>query len=442
MTYWINETHDSKVKSFIESANIERTDFPIQNLPFGIVSDSAQPHNPFAAVAIGDQVLSLPAAYNQGLFDGTAAVAAESCLSGTLNQLMSLDNTHWSILRSRLLEILRIDSPNLEKNKSKLENCLLPQSRVELHKPAEIGDYTDFYASIHHATNVGKLFRPDNPLLPNYKYVPIAYHGRSSSIVVSGTKVRRPSGQIKGKETEIPEFRPSQRLDYEMELGLFIGLGNTFGEPVTLDHAGAYIFGLCLVNDWSARDLQAWEYQPLGPFLAKNFATTISPWIVTLEALEPFRTNSFKRAETDPEPLPYLHSAYESEHGGIDLNVEVYISSQKMRESGIADHRISLGNFQSMYWTINQMVTHHTSNGCNLRPGDLLASGTISGEERGNFGCLLEITSGGKVPIELPSGETRRFLEDGDEIIMRAWCERQGFARIGFGECRGRIIGV
>jgi fumarylacetoacetase len=305
--------------------------------------------------------------------------------------------------------------------------------------PALIGDYTDFYSSIHHATNVGKLFRPDNPLLPNYKYVPIAYHGRASSISMSGAPVRRPCGQAKDGASELPRFGPSQALDYELEVGFFIGAGNPLGAPIGLDQASSHIFGLCLLNDWSARDIQAWEYQPLGPFLAKNFSTTISPWIVTLEALAPFRVPAFDRPNGDPEPLPYLNSPEERAQGGIDLTLEAWIVSQKMRAAGLEPVRLCQSNLKDLYWTIAQMLAHHTSNGCNLRPGDLLATGTVSGPAKEARGCLLELTQRGAEPVQLPAGEVRKFLEDGDEIILRGFCERDGFVRIGLGECRGMI---
>jgi fumarylacetoacetase len=305
--------------------------------------------------------------------------------------------------------------------------------------PATIGDYTDFYASIFHATNVGKLFRPDNPLLPNYKYVPIAYHGRASSIVPSNTKIPRPKGQRKKPDESAPTFGESRMLDYELEVGCFVGRGNELGNAITIDNAEDHIFGLCLVNDWSARDIQAWEYQPLGPFLAKSFATTISPWIVTLEALAPFRCPAFLRDANDPKPLPYLSSDQDTQFGGIDLMLEVWLQTTQMREQKIEPVQLSKGSFKQMYWTIAQMLTHHTSNGCNLRPGDLLASGTVSGAEAGSQGCLLEITQQGAHPIQLPSGEPRSFLEQGDEIILRGYCEKDGFVRIGFGECRGII---
>jgi fumarylacetoacetase len=306
--------------------------------------------------------------------------------------------------------------------------------------PAAIGDYTDFYASVDHATNVGSMFRPDNPLLPNYKWVPIGYHGRASSIVPSGTPVVRPRGQSKPPEAAAPAFGPSRSLDYEMELGLFVGPGNRRGEPIPLARAEEQIFGFCLVNDWSARDLQSWEYQPLGPFLAKNFATTISPWVVTLEALEPFRAPALVRPPGDPAPLPYLDAPGNAERGAVAVTVEVYLSSARMRREGTEPVRLSRGSAADLYWTPAQFVAHHSSNGCDLRPGDLLASGTISGPAKESRGCLLELTWRGAEPLALPGGETRTFLEDGDEVIMRGYCERPGAARIGFGECRGQIV--
>ena len=318
-------------------------------------------------------------------------------------------------------------------------SALIPMNDVEMLLPAEIGDYTDFYASIFHATNVGSMFRPENPLLPNYKYVPIGYHGRSSSIVVSGTPVRRPGGQLKGETDASPAVAPTRRLDYELEVGAFVGTGNVLGVPVDISRAGGHIFGICLLNDWSARDIQTWEYQPLGPFLAKNFATTISPWVVTMEALAPFRCAAFVRPEGDPGPLPYLSSPDDAHDGGIDVNLEVYLSSRQMRGKSMKAMMLSRGNFKDMYWTIAQMLAHHTSNGCNLRPGDLLGSGTISGATRDSVGSLLELTRRGREPLKLPSGEERSFLEDGDEVIMRGYCERDGAVRIGLGECMGMV---
>jgi fumarylacetoacetase len=313
-------------------------------------------------------------------------------------------------------------------------------AEAELLLPARVGDYTDFYASIHHATNVGSMFRPDNPLLPNYKWVPIGYHGRASSLVPSGTPVRRPRGQIKDASSDAPVYAPTRALDYEMELGCFVGSPNALGETVPIARAEEHLFGICLVNDWSARDVQSWEYQPLGPFLAKSFATTVSPWVVTFEALEPFRVPAFGRAAGDPAPLAYLHSEANAAAGGLDVTVEVYLSSEQMRRNSVDPVRLSRGRAADLYWTLAQMLTHHASNGCNLSPGDLFASGTISGASKDARGCLLELTWRGAEPITLPSGETRRFLEDGDEVIMRGYCERAGAARIGLGECRGIVV--
>jgi fumarylacetoacetase len=313
-------------------------------------------------------------------------------------------------------------------------------SEAEMRPPTDIGDYTDFYASIYHATNVGKLFRPESPLLPNYKYVPIGYHGRASSIVLSGSEVRRPKGQTLPTGSKAPSFGPSQMLDYEAEVGFFVGNGNALGEPVSIDKAEDHIFGICIVNDWSARDIQSWEYQPLGPFLSKNFATSISPWVVTWEALEPYRTPAFFRPPGDPQPLPYLSSEKDKNEGGIDLTIEVYIRSMLMREGHLRPSRLSTASLADMYWTPAQMLTHHTSNGCNMRPGDLFASGTVSGPEAGSQGCLLELTRRGAEAIILPTEEERRFLHDGDEIIMRASLQREGAARIGLGECAGLIV--
>lgn len=382
------------------------TDFPISNLPFGV---NAANH---ICTAIEDRILDLHAC---------ADLIGEPALKEpVLNAFMAKGNT--GEVRARIAELLQRNS---------VDAHLSPMRDAQMVLPVRIGDYTDFYASVHHATNVGSMFRPDNPLLPNYKWVPIGYHGRASSIVVSGTSIHRPSGQTRDDANAAPVFGPSKRLDYEMELGMFIGRGNTLGEPIPVNRALEHVFGFCLVNDWSARDLQTWEYQPLGPFLAKNFATSISPWIVTREALEPYRTNAYVRAEGDPEPLPYL-----KDDVGYDVTVEVWLRTAKMQEPV----RLSRGNFRDMYWTVAQLVTHHASNGCNLQPGDLLASGTISGSSKDSRGCLLELTWRGTEPIELPSGETRKFLESGDEVIMRGYCEREGLPRIGFGECRGVVL--
>ena len=431
----INHTHDPNLRSWIESANQKDTDFPIQNLPFGVFQHRNKTEIPRIGVAIGDRILDLFACQQVGLFQELPEPLQAACIKTNLNPLMALGSWATSALRDRLSELLRQNEsqPPLE------TKILVPMTEAELLLPAKIGDYTDFYASICHATNVGKLFRPDNPLLPNYKYIPVGYHGRSSSIVISGTTIKRPQGQRKSSQESAPTFGYSQLLDYEVEVGFFISSGNDLGQSISLDRAEESIFGLCLVNDWSARDIQAWEYQPLGPFLGKSFATTISPWILTLEALAPFRCPALARPEGDPAPLIYLDSPHNDQLGGINLTVELLLSSAQMREQQIPPLRLSRGSFKQMYWTIAQMLTHHTSNGCNLRPGDLLASGTVSGAESGSQGSLLEITRRGSKPFKLPTGEMRSFLEDGDEVILRGYCQQQGYARIGFGDCRGRV---
>jgi fumarylacetoacetase len=391
-------------------------------------------------VAIGDQILDLTTAQAAVGFGTKAARAVEACAAPSLNPLMALGREHWTELREAISAILESDSPAYQKNRRLGEQILVPMTEAELFVPAEVGDYSDFYASVHHATNVGSMFRPDNPLLPNYKWIPIGYHGRASSIVISGTPVHRPHGQIKAPDADAPVFAPTRALDYEMEVGCLVGTGNPLGEPVPMDQAEERLFGVCLVNDWSARDIQTWEYQPLGPFLAKSFATTVSPWVVTLEALEPYRVPAFQRAPGDPAPLPYLDSAANRSSGGLDITVEVYLSTSRMRAAKTPPVRLSRGSASDLYWTLAQMYAHHTSNGCNLRPGDLFASGTISGPTKESRGCLLELTWRGAEPLELPSGETRKFLEDGDEVIMRGHCERPGAGRLGFGECRGVVL--
>ena len=432
-------THDPARRSWVESANAAG-DFPIQNLPFAVFRSRGESGPGRVGIAIGDQILDVTAAQREARFTGLAAQAVEACAAPVLNDLMRLGAAPRAELRRQVSELLSADSPQYRANRRIGERILLAQADAELLLPVTIGDYTDFYASVYHATNVGSMFRPDNPLLPNYKYVPIGYHGRASSIVISGTQVTRPRGQSKGPDAPAPEFGPSRSLDYEMELGLFVGPGNRLGEAVTIERAEEQIFGYCLVNDWSARDIQAWEYQPLGPFLAKNFATTVSPWVVTAEALEPFRVPAFSRPEGDPAPLPYLSSTRNAERGGLGVTVEVYLSTERMRREGLDPVRLSRGNAADLYWTPAQFVAHHTSNGCDLRPGDLLASGTISGPTKESRGCLLELTWRGAEPLALPNGESRKFLEDGDEVIMRGYCEREGAVRIGFGECRGKVV--
>jgi fumarylacetoacetase len=422
----------------VESAQ-GHTDFPIQNLPFGVFRRQGSGDLPSVGVAIGDQILNLAGALQSGGFTGSGAIAAEAAAAPSLNSLMALGRHYWSALRSQISALLALDSPTLRADRRLADRILIPMSDAELLLPARIGDYTDFYASVHHATNVGSMFRPDNPLLPNYKWVPIGYHGRASSIIPTGTPVRRPHGQIKDPGAQSPVFAPSQALDYEMEVGCFVGRGNMLGQPVPLEAAEEHLFGLCLVNDWSARDLQTWEYQPLGPFLAKNFATTISPWVVTFEALEPFRIPEYQRTSGDPTPLPYLDSPANRERGGVEATLEVSLRTAGMRAAGLPEHRVSQSRMRDLYWTLGQMFAHHTSNGCNMRPGDLFATGTISGPSRDARGCLLELTWRGTEPLVLPTGEIRKFLEDGDEVIMRGFCDRRGATRIGFGECRGVI---
>ncbi len=435
----MNETNDPGLRCWLPSAHDPATDFPLQNLPFGVFERRDESGPPVVGVAIGDQVVDVSRCFQEGLFEGLAAEAARACEAPALNGLMGLGPAHWSALRLRLSRLLRADAPELRDHPRRAA-IISPINEVDLLLPCNIGDYTDFYASIHHASNVGGMFRPENPLFPNYKYVPIAYHGRSSSIVVSGTPVRRPVGQVMNEQAGEPEVVPARLLDYELEVGFFIGPGNTLGHPIRIGYAEANIFGLCLVNDWSARDIQRWEYQPLGPFLAKNFATTVSPWVVTLEALEPYRIAASQRAPGDPAPLHYLSSPENALGGGIDLNLEVWLQSARMAQEGIEAVRLSRGNFADMYWTPAQLIAHHTSNGCNLRPGDLIASGTVSGANEDSRGCLLEFAAQGRKPITLPGGETRRFLADGDEVTLRGYCARPGNARIGLGVCRGRII--
>ena len=419
----VDATHDPVLESFVASANDPASDFPIQNLPFGrFRSDAGERWR--IGVAIGDQVLDLQRA-------GFLAHA-------DMPRLLALAPAERSALRGAISQALRKGNGS----EAGVRGALLPQSDVELGLPCEIGDYTDFYIGIHHATAVGKLFRPDHPLLPNYKWVPIGYHGRASSINASPSSFRRPRGQQRGADDAAPPvFGPSRRVDYELELGLVIGRGNAQGEPVAIERAEDHLFGIALFNDWSARDLQAWEYQPLGPFLAKNFASTISPWVVTMEALAPFRV-PFARPAGDPQPLPYLDSADNRERGAIDIALEVWLQTARMRAAGQAGERLSRSNFTDGYWTAAQLVAHHSVNGCNLQPGDLLGTGTLSGPDAGQGGSLLELTQGGRQPIALSNGESRTFLEDGDAIVLRGSCERAGYRRIGFGECRGTVLGA
>ncbi|HWK45352.1 MAG TPA: fumarylacetoacetase [Stellaceae bacterium] len=429
----LNETHDPSRCSWVASANAAGADFPVQNLPFGVFSVNGTV--PRGGVAIGDQILDLPAAAEVGLFEGVAAVAARAGSGSVLNPLMALDQAHWSALRRRLSDLLTEGAAE----RSRVEPLLVPMPSATLHLPAAIGDYTDFYAGIHHATNVGRLFRPDNPLLPNYKWMPIAYHGRASSVRPSGVAIRRPNGQRKPATEEVPSFGPSRNLDYELELGIWLGSANRPGESIPIARAARHIFGFGLLNDWSARDLQAWEYQPLGPFLAKNFGTTMSPWIVTTEALAPFRVAQAARPAGDPVPLDYLIDPADQRAGALAIELEVSLLTGGMRARGAEPYRLSRVSTRELYWTVAQMVAHHSSGGCDLHPGDLFGSGTISAPTADGLGSLLELTQGGKQPIALPVDEVRRFLEDGDEVIFRARAEADGHVPIGFGESRARI---
>ncbi len=426
-------THDPGLQSWVPGANAPETDFPVQNLPYGVFR-RASGDRPALGVAIGNHLLDLRGVARAGLLGSLSTDLTSTCQAEILNPLLALGVPSWRALRLALSGLLR------EGPAARPEASLLPAlEEVELLLPMSIGDYSDFYASVHHATNVGSMFRPDNPLLPNYRHVPIGYHGRASSVVVSGTPVNRPSGQLKDASAEAPSFGPSRMLDYECEVGFVVGPGNPMGNPIPIAEAGSQLFGFCLVNDWSARDIQAWEYQPLGPFLSKSFHTTISPWIVSSLALEPFRVPAMVRSADDPSPLPYLLDGGDQRRGGLGLDLQVGLQSLAMRDAGLPPMRLSRASFADMYWTPAQMLAHHASNGCNLRPGDLLASGTVSGSTEDARGCLLELTWRGTKPIALPSGETRRFLEDGDEVVITGRCARDGARSLGFGPCRGRV---
>ncbi|MDE2607879.1 MAG: fumarylacetoacetase [Burkholderiales bacterium] len=430
----LNETHDPALRSWVDAANAPGSDFPVQNLPFAVFRRRGTGESFRGGVAIGDQVLDLAAAARSGVFVGAAGAALEAAAGDKLNALMALGPASWSALRLALSRALRAGAPQ----ETALRSCLVPQAQAEYDVPARIGDYTDFYTSVHHASNIGRLFRPDSPLTPNYKWVPIGYHGRSSSIVISGESFRRPMGQALPPGASEPVFGASRRLDIELELGIFIGSGNPRGEAIPMAEAESHVFGLCLLNDWSARDLQAWEYQPLGPFLAKNFATTVSPWVVTLEALAPYRV-PFERPAGDPQPLPYLDSPANRGEGALDIQLQVELQTVGMRAAGLPGAAICRTSYRHAYWTIAQMVAHHTVNGCNLQPGDLFGSGTLSGPTEGEAAALIEMTQGGKKPIALPGGESRTWLEDGDTVTLRGWCEKAGATRIGFVTCAGTV---
>lgn len=430
-----DHTHDPAARSWVASAQRDGCDFPLQNLPLGVFRRAGSDEAFRGGVAIGDQILDLARAHAGGHFTGEAAQAAARAAEPGLNGLMALGPRSWRALRHALFALLRDDAPGRER----LADCLVAQEAAEHCVPARIGDYTDMYTSIHHATNTGRLFRPDNPLSPNFQWLPVGYHGRVSSIGVSGNAFHRPRGQYLEPGAGTPVFGACRRLDYELEVGIWVGTGNAQGVPIALDDAESHVFGLCLLNDWSARDIQAWEYQPLGPFLAKSFATTISPWIVTLDALAPFRT-AWTRPADDPQPLPYLESAANRERGGLDLRLEALIETTAMRERGAAPVRLSRTTFAYNYWSIAQMIAHHTVGGCNLMPGDLIGTGTQSGPEADSAGALIELSVGGTRPLTLPDGEERAFLADGDRVILRGWCEKPGRARIGFGDCSATVL--
>jgi fumarylacetoacetase len=430
----LNATHDPALKSWVASANAPGSDFPLQNLPFAAFRRAGNGEGFRGGVAIGDEVLDLGALQGVGVLDGRAAQALALCTQPTLNEFMAAGPEASSALRAAVSAALRSGSALEER----LRPLLIPQAAAEYRVAARVGDFTDFYASIHHATAVGRLFRPDNPLLPNYKWVPIAYHGRASSILISGESFARPRGQVLPQGATRPQLAATRRLDYELELGVFVGRGSRLGHPVPLTQAERHVFGLCLLNDWSARDVQAWEYQPLGPFLAKNFASTVSPWVVTLEALAPFRVPWVRPAD-EPPPLEYLDDATQRQAGAIDIHLEVWLDTAAMRAGGLPAQRLSSSSFRDSWWTVAQMLTHHTVNGCNLAPGDLIGSGTQSGPLPPQAGSLLELTAGGRQPLTLGNGETRTFLEDGDRVMLRGWCEREGYARIGFGEAAATV---
>jgi fumarylacetoacetase len=431
----LNATHDPGHSSWVSSANAPGGDFPLQNLPFAVFRRATSDESFRGGVAIGDQVLDLGALQALAPFEGLAAQALAACAAPTLNSFMAQGPASVSALRAALWAALRTGS-GLE---PRLRALLVPQAGAEYRLAAAIGDFTDFYSSVYHATAVGRLFRPDNPLLPNYKWVPIAYHGRASSVAVSGQDFVRPRGQVMLPGAARPELAATRRLDYELEVGVFVGRGNALGQSVPLSQADSHVFGLCLLNDWSARDIQAWEYQPLGPFLAKNFATTVSPWIVTLEALAPFRV-PWVRPAGEPPPLAYLDDAGTRAAGAIDIQLEAWLESGRMRANAVPAQRLSHASFRDSWWTVAQMLTHHTVNGCNLSPGDLIGTGTQSGPQPSEAGSLLELTAGGRTPLTLANGETRTFLEDGDRVILRGWCERTGFRRIGFGDAAASVL--
>ncbi len=427
-------------RSWIAEANLEDADYPLAHLPYGVFSHPPHKPAPRPGVALGSRILALAAAARHGRLAGRGGALDRGGREPALNALMALGSAAWSALRARLTDLLSENGPGAAAL-ARLPDAFTPLADAVLHPPALIRGYTDFYASIHHAENVGRLFRPDQPLMPNYKWVPIGYHGRASSLVLSGVPVVRPCGQLPGPPGQPPSFGASRALDFELEAAFFSGPGNALGCSVPISEAGARIFGVCLLNDWSARDIQRWEYQPLGPFLGKNFATSISSWVVTMEALEPYRVPPPPRAAGDPAPLPYLFDEEDQRRGAIDAVLEVHILSARMRASGVAPLLICRSNLRHLYWTPAQLLAHHTSNGCNLEPGDLLATGTVSGPAPDARGCLLEIAAGGS-PLALPTGESRAWLEDGDEVTLSGYCQRAGLPRISLGRCRGTVTGA
>jgi fumarylacetoacetase len=435
----LNRTHDAGARCWLASANAAGCDFPVQNLPFAMLRPAGSQQAFRAGVAVGDQVIDLAALAHKppAGWSALAQQALSACAGPLLNDFMAMGQQAWSALRHALFDALRADAPTSAAET--LRRCLLPLAGVEYALPARIGNYTDFYTSIHHARNVGRVVRPDDPLTPNFQWLPIAYHGRASSVVVSGTPFHRPRGQTRAPGATAPAYGPCARLDYELEIGFYIGPGNAMGQPIPLDRAEQHVFGLCLLNDWSARDHQFWEMAPLGPFLGKNFCTSVSPWIVTLEALAPYRL-PFDRPAGEPQPLPYLDGAGNRAEGALDLELEVLLETRALRERGASAQRLSATNFRHQYWTIAQMVAQHTNGGCNLQSGDLCGTGTISGPTPSEAGAMIELSRGGSQPIDIGGGERRTFLEDGDAVILRGWCERPGRARIGFGECRGEVL--
>lgn len=420
---------------WLPSANAPDSDFPITNLPYGVFRRAGTSESFRIGVAIGDSIFDLKGAVDAGVFESLDSDIRAALQQETLNALMSLPHKDWHSLRTAIMHLLAHENATLRDNVALRNRLLIQREKAEMSLPVAVGDYTDFYTSINHALNVGKLFRPDTPLFPNFRSLPVAYHGRASSIVLSGNDVLRPSGQIIGKDGS-PSFEKTQKLDYEMELGAFVGQGNELGHPIAMKDAFKYLFGVVILNDWSARDVQKWEYQPLGPFNGKNFCTSISPWVVTLEALEPYRLAQASRGDDEPPILPYLRPVGDA---ALDITVEVWMIPSNVESSNQEPILISQSSFSDQYWTFEQMLVHHASSGCNLRPGDMMGTGTISGTEPGTEGCLLELTKGGKVPLQFPDGSTRRYLEDGDEVVMRAYCQKDGLPRVGFGECRARV---